>query len=1634
MPKRDRNDRPEPIEDPAWLLDPPDGAIPAPPATTRAQILPFGQLTPLDFERLCLRLARLEGEAEHWQLYGTSGQNQGGIDIYVRRLGATGYDVWQCKRHTNFGASLIRKAVADFLKGEWASRAERFVLCTSARLDETAAAEEIERQAALLQGHGIRLSVRDEGRLSDLLKEQPQIVDDFFDRPWTERFCGHSAAASLGARLNRASMSELRSGLGKLYENLFAVVDPGVLRATSGLDTPPKALPLARRFVAPSLATPDRAEIERHAPPQEPRDEEAESVRRWSRRRAAPAARLRPRETRSRGRRTSLIEWSTYAERSIILGDPGSGKSTLLRFIALDMLSPEPRLPHLRRRWPAHLPVLLPFAFWTRLLAQLPAGRETSVSGAAEAWLDQLGAPELARHVAAAFADRRVTLLVDGVDEWADEGAAQAALTILHTFAVTSGIPTIVTSRPHGSRVLGTLDASWVRHSLAPLDSEQKREFARVWFEWLREAEGGTEGERQAQARADAFVSELDRQPHVMALAGTPLLLSGLMAIVREGGTLPGSRREAYGELVDRVLESHPRSRIRAALIPPPHGETDANTRRRALAALAYHMQERPDGQRAPDGLGIPAATLFLRNHLISELDLPPDRARKRAGQLVSVGAEAIGILVERAPGEIGFLHRAFQELLAAEHLAGLDLAKQCSTFTIRAHDAQWRDILLFAVQMSQRTSDVENLVEALETAAVPSFGGGTRDLLLAEIAFGVVRRPPRLTRRLTARFLDEVELGDGKADRAEVMRLAINGLLSEQTVGHVIPRLRRWFPSLHHYHYADALEMMQDWSEPEVDTVMLRSLDADDEGTRTTAAKVLAKRNGGNPDWLAALLRVTRRPPSIEAAAAAVRCLALGWSSNDAVEELVDSAATSPNWQVASAGLEARIAAGRQTKAERDALIQEISRFGFERTSAASDLLAKGWPNDPDIRSFVMGRLRERDPLFQDIQRLAAKGFPGDHEMAMALAKQLTSGPGHIGIDRVWKPLAQAHQGDGPLADALTIGTSEYDKPYILAHAARIARTPAIRRALLDVLNEPDRIEFWAVGALIDHWPDDPEVKSALAAVLDWPMGRLLRVAEYVPRIDQDPERAKRRVRELALHALEAGGRDLAGPMNVLTGAKAVDAELAALLVDAAERADFSDEDAPYLVIAAAQADPTSPRVHRLARAWLRKPGGLLGVLALLLRDEPSVRADLIECCAPLPQPLRSELSATLYRISMQSDEALKALEEAASDGDQAIAADATISHAAARHLRGDIDQRLLDSLEAELQAKGSYLEGKRLAALGGLIFVDRSDLVLRGARAQDGLKVGLSTWRVESDGALFEALADHWQQVERLQLDGSTWLKIGDAELIARLARYANGRPGLEQAVRAAADRLAKAGEPTLGSLRIQLQDPRSAAVALKSLIEMLRSDGSWSGLETSLGAAQMLAQAFHGQSAVGQLIENKLSAGEIDGPVAALCDGWANSKVLRAWFESLRAGRIDQDKVATPVKFKVVATLSAADVLVRNLVALPDQLDGEGEDGVAYWTGSVRSRFAGDDDAYARAEEALRTTASPGARASLASLLVQARGLTPELQEWMAGEIERAPPSGLAEVGMDIVAGHHVVLAHRFARLLEDGGASV
>ena len=173
---------------PPYLLEIPDSAI-QPPASTSRQVLPLAELSWQDFERLCLRIALHESDAEVVRQFGRPGQTQQGIDIYGRKRNGR-YIVYQCRQRSSFTPGDIKSAISDFVQGEWAELADEFVICTSADGSSTNVLKELEEQTATLRRSlpGLSIRLHDRVALSLTLKRYPELVLDFFGKAWADLF------------------------------------------------------------------------------------------------------------------------------------------------------------------------------------------------------------------------------------------------------------------------------------------------------------------------------------------------------------------------------------------------------------------------------------------------------------------------------------------------------------------------------------------------------------------------------------------------------------------------------------------------------------------------------------------------------------------------------------------------------------------------------------------------------------------------------------------------------------------------------------------------------------------------------------------------------------------------------------------------------------------------------------------------------------------------------------------------------------------------------------------------------------------------------------------------------------------------------------------------------------------------------------------------------------------------------------------------------------------------------------------------------------------------------------------------------------------------------------------------------
>lgn len=156
-----------------------------PPSTKVPALLPFGQRSPEDFERICVAVAEQVDGLRDVRLYGVPGQKQEGLDL-------VGWDkdgnavVYQARRLATFVDRDLRDAVEDYANGRRPFGAKRFVVCVASPGRRT---EVIEELARLKARYGFEIDLYDQERLSALLKERGDLVRRLFGDEWERLFC-----------------------------------------------------------------------------------------------------------------------------------------------------------------------------------------------------------------------------------------------------------------------------------------------------------------------------------------------------------------------------------------------------------------------------------------------------------------------------------------------------------------------------------------------------------------------------------------------------------------------------------------------------------------------------------------------------------------------------------------------------------------------------------------------------------------------------------------------------------------------------------------------------------------------------------------------------------------------------------------------------------------------------------------------------------------------------------------------------------------------------------------------------------------------------------------------------------------------------------------------------------------------------------------------------------------------------------------------------------------------------------------------------------------------------------------------------------------------------------------------------
>ena len=358
------------------------------------------------------------------------------------------------------------------------------------------------------------------------------------------------------------------------------------------------------------------------------------------------------------------------SRRLFIRGSAGIGKTTLLQWIGVQSAS---------RAFPAQLAEwndTVPFFISLRRYAthELPAPQD---------FLSAVG-----RHIADEMRpgwvhdqlrDGRAVVLIDGVDELPGRRRPEAQRWLSELVAAFPAARYVVTSRP------GAVPADWLGADdfdvaeLEPMNLADIRSFVHRWHEAARD-QCVTDAERsELDHYEDQLTESLTAHRHLRQLASYPLLCALLCALHRDRRAhLPGNRMELYEVALHMLLERRDRDR----------GIATGELSRTGMTLLLQDL-----------------ASWFIRNgwsdapvdrvveHLATKLHGMPQLGLEAAAAY-EVLLERSGLIREPVAGRVDFVHRTFQEYLAAKEAVDGDLLGELIG---HAHLDEWQEVVVMA-------------------------------------------------------------------------------------------------------------------------------------------------------------------------------------------------------------------------------------------------------------------------------------------------------------------------------------------------------------------------------------------------------------------------------------------------------------------------------------------------------------------------------------------------------------------------------------------------------------------------------------------------------------------------------------------------------------------------------------------------------------------------------------------------------------------------------------------------------------------------------------------------------------------------------------------------------------------------
>lgn len=364
------------------------------------------------------------------------------------------------------------------------------------------------------------------------------------------------------------------------------------------------------------------------------------------------------------------------ASRVLLRGEAGSGKTTLLRWLAIT--AARGAFTAELADWNGLTPVFVKLREYSG--RSLPKKPEELLDGVAgnitgimpRGWVERQ------------LRDNKVLLLVDGVDELLGSERRSVRDWLRKLLGAYGGIRVVVTSRPTAA------GADWLRREdftalhLDRMTPPDLAAFVRQWHQAVREL--GDElpcGVDELPRYEQSLLNSLKDRAHLQSLAGTPLLAAMLCAMhLNRGSQLPRDRMELYRNALHTLVHERDADRN----VPSAQdSKLSLSDKLVVLRDLAWRLS---DNNRSEIALAQAAVHVAAKLSAMRHLEI------QDGYQVLEQLRDRSGILRSPVEGRLDFVHRTFQEYLAAEEATEED---RIGNLVGRAHLDLWRETIIMA-------------------------------------------------------------------------------------------------------------------------------------------------------------------------------------------------------------------------------------------------------------------------------------------------------------------------------------------------------------------------------------------------------------------------------------------------------------------------------------------------------------------------------------------------------------------------------------------------------------------------------------------------------------------------------------------------------------------------------------------------------------------------------------------------------------------------------------------------------------------------------------------------------------------------------------------------------------------------